>query len=148
MEKLTTDVMDAAGLDPSIAKAAIGHVLLFLRNEAPQGRIAEFIDKTPKAQEAIEAAAARGDGGVTVAIEGMTSFMGRGRADTNILAGRLANLGLDERQIMALVNRIVSRVETLLGPDDAARIRSLLPMLDERLGMAPEHEARPQPGMA
>jgi hypothetical protein len=148
MEKLTTDVMDAAGLDPSIAKAAIGHVLLFLRNEAPQGRIAEFIDKTPKAQEAIEAAAARGDGGVTVAIEGMTSFMGRGRADTNILAGRLANLGLDERQVMALVSRIVSRAETLLGPDDAARIRSLFPMLDERLGIAPEHEARPQPGMA
>ncbi|QGM45985.1 hypothetical protein [Methylocystis heyeri] len=148
MEKLTTDVMDATGLDPSIAKAAIGHVLLFLRNEAPQGRVAEFIDKTPKAQEAIEAAAAHGDGGVTVAIEGMTSFMGRGRADTNILAGRLANLGLDERQIMALVSRIVSRAEILLGPEDAARIKSLLPMLDERLGIAPAHEARPDPGMA
>ena len=66
MEKLTRDVTDVTGLEPSIAKAAIGHVLLFLRNEAPEGHIAEFIDKMPKAHEAVEAAAASGDGGVTV----------------------------------------------------------------------------------
>ena len=99
MELLTTNVMDATGLDPAIAKAAIGQVLLFLRGEAPLGHVAEFIDKMPGAHEAVEAAAAHGDGGVTAAIEGMTSFMGRGRADTNILAGRLVDLGLDETQI-------------------------------------------------
>jgi len=45
MELLTTNVMDATGLDPTIAKAAIGQVLLFLRSEAPLGHVAEFIDK-------------------------------------------------------------------------------------------------------
>jgi hypothetical protein len=149
MEKLTRDVTDVTGLDPSIAKAAIGHVLLFLRNEAPQGHVAEFIDKMPKAREAVEAAAARGDGGVTMAIEGMTSFMGRGRVDTNILAGRLANLGLDEGQIMALVSEIVDRAEDLLGAEGVERIRSLLPMLGERLGTtAPVKEAQPEPTVA
>ena len=132
MELLTTNVMDATGLDPAIAKAAIGQVLLFLRSEAPHGHVAELIDKMPGAHEAVEAAAAHGDGGVTVAIEGMTSFMGRGRADTNILAGRLMNLGLDETQIKGLVNQILARAEGAVGAEGAAKIRAILPALDER----------------
>jgi hypothetical protein len=149
MEKLTKDVMDTTGLEPSIAKAAIGYVLLFLRDEAPQGHIAEFIDKMPKAREAVEAASARGDGGVTVAIEGLTSLMGRGRFDTNILAGRLMNLGLDEKQIVGLIRETLSRAEDLLGADGVARIRQALPSLEERLaasahrsGEASQPEAR------
>jgi hypothetical protein len=133
MEKLTRDVTDVTGLEPAIAKAAIGHVLLFLRNEAPQGHVAEFIDKMPTAREAVEAAAASGDGGVTAVIEGMTSFMGRGRADTNILAGRLMNLGLTGKQIVSLVDEMLSRAETLVGPEGAAKIRAILPALGERV---------------
>lgn len=134
MEKLTTNVMDATGLEPAIAKAAIGHVLLFLRAEAPQGRVAEFIDNTPEAREAVEAALARSDGGVTAVIEGMTSFMGYGRADTNILAGNLLNLGLDEKQIKRLVTEMLSRAESLVGAEGAEKIRRILPSLDERFG--------------
>jgi len=133
METLTTNVMDVTGLEPSIAKAAIGHVLWFLRNEAPQGHVAELIDKMPAACEAVEAAAAHGDGGVTVAIEGLTSFMGRGRADTNILVGRLLNLGLREDQIRPLVEEILRRAESFVGAEGAAQIRGLLPAIDERL---------------
>jgi hypothetical protein len=132
MELLTTNVMDATGLDSAIAKAASGQVLLFLRSEAPLGHVAEFIDKMPGAHEAVEAAAAHGDGGVTAAIEGMTSFMGWGRADTNILAGRLMNLGLDETQIKGLVNQILARAEGAVGAEGAAKIRAILPALDER----------------
>jgi hypothetical protein len=132
MELLTTNVMDATGLDSAIAKAASGQVLLFLRSEAPLGHVAEFIDKMPGAHEAVEAAAAHGDGGVTAAIEGMTSFMGRGRADTNILAGRLVDLGLDETQIKGLVTQILGRAEAAVGAEGAAKMRAILPALDER----------------
>ncbi len=145
MEKLTRDVMDTTGLDPSIARAAIGYVLLFLRNEAPQGHVAEFIEKMPRAHQAIEAALARGDGGVTVAIEGMTSFMGRGRADTNILAGRLMNLGLDQKQIIGLANEILLRAEALVGVEGAARIREVMPSLAERFGEALAPVVEPTP---
>jgi hypothetical protein len=62
----------------------------------------------------------------------MTSFMGRGRADTNILAGRLMNLGLDETQIKGLVNQILARAEGAVGAEGAAKIRAILPALDER----------------
>jgi hypothetical protein len=62
----------------------------------------------------------------------MTSFMGRGRADTNILAGRLLNLGLDETQIKGLVTQILGRAEAAVGTEGAAKIRAILPALDER----------------
>jgi uncharacterized protein YjbJ (UPF0337 family) len=136
MEVLTEDVINATGLESSVAKAAVGHVLLFFRDEAPQGHIAEFIDKNPLAREAVQAAAATGDGGVTAAIEGLTSFMGHGRADVNSLAGKLENLGLSEEQIGRLVDQIMSRAGTLIGPEGAARIREILPALAERSGHA------------
>jgi len=134
METLTSDILEATGLDPAIATAAIGHVLLFLKDEAPESRVADFIDSTPKAREAVDAAVASGDAGVTQVIEGMTSFIGRGRADTNILVGKLQNLGLDAKQIKDLIVRVVSHADSLLGAEDAARIRGILPAIDERLG--------------
>jgi hypothetical protein len=132
MDALRQSVIDATGLEPAIAKAAIGHVLLFLRDEAPEGHVAEFIDKSPQAHEAVQAAAATFDGGVTAAIEGLTSFMGHGRADVNILAGKLENLGLSENQIISVTSEIMAHAETLIGPDGAARIRQILPALAER----------------
>ena len=50
-------------------------VTVFLRDEVPEGHVAEFIDKMPQAHEAVQAAAAMGDGGVTQAIEALTSLL-------------------------------------------------------------------------
>jgi len=57
----------------------------------------------------VAAAAATGDGGVAQAIEGLTSFMGHGRAGLNRLAGKLANLGLDEAQMERLVEATLNK---------------------------------------
>jgi hypothetical protein len=137
MEELSRRVVEATTLEPSIAKAAIGHVLLFLRDKVPEGHVAEFIDKMPGAREAVAAAQATGDGGVTQAIEGMTSFMGHGRADLNILVGKLANLGLTEAQSQRLLEETLARAKALIGEEGVARIRALLPALAERSGATP-----------
>ncbi len=133
MDEVYEKVIEATGLDAATAKAAIGHVLLFLRDEAPEGHVAEFIDKNRLAREAARAAAAGGDAGVTAAIEGLTSLMGHGRADVNALAGKLVNLGLSEGQIIALATEIVNKAETLIGADGAAKLREALPALAQRL---------------
>lgn len=138
MEVMTTGVATATGLDPAVAKAAIGHVLLFLRDQAPESRMAEFIGKMQFAAEAVEAAAATRDGGLTAAIEGMTSFMGYGRADLNILYGKLTNLGLDEAQIRRLLNEVLARAESLIGKDGVSKIMQIIPALAERVGHAEE----------
>ncbi len=132
MEELSRRVVDSTSLEPSIAKAAIGHVLLFLRDEVPSGHIDELIDKMQGAREAVAAAQATGDGGVTQAIEGLTSFMGHGRADLNILVGKLANLGLTEAQSARLIEEVAARAKSLIGEEGVAKIRAILPALAER----------------
>jgi hypothetical protein len=123
-------------------------VLMFLRDEVPEGRVAEFIDKMPGARAAVAAAQARGDDGVTQVIEGLTSFMGHGRADLNILIGKLANLGVTETQARQLLDETLTRAEVLIGPEGAAKIRAMLPQMAMRSGVVPPQpeppEARPR----
>lgn len=141
MEELSRRVVEATSLEPSIAKAAIGHVLRFLRDEVPEGHVAEFIDKMPGAREAVAAAGATGDGGVTQVIEGLTSFMGHGRADLNILVGKLANLGLTPAQSERLIEETLHRAESLIGEEGVSKIRAMLPALAERSGAARKPDA-------
>ncbi|MGE5388120.1 MAG: hypothetical protein ACM3NE_04445 [Hyphomicrobiales bacterium] len=143
MEQLTDRVVQKTSLEPSIAKAAIGMVLMFLRDEVPEGRVAEFIDKMPGARAAVAAAQARGDGGVTQAIEGLTSFMGHGRADLNILIGKLANLGVTETQARQLLDETLTRAEVLIGPEGAAKIRAIIPEMAMRSGVTPPPQPEP-----
>jgi hypothetical protein len=132
MEELTTNVIAETKLDPTIAKAAIGLVLRFLRDEDKTGNMSVMIAKMPRAQEALDTAQYTSDAGVTQVIEGMTSFIGHGRADLNILAGQLEKLGISEAQTDALVREVVKRAENILGADGAAKIMSILPALRER----------------
>lgn len=135
MEELTTNVIADTKLDPRIAKAALGLVLGFLRDKDKTGNMEIMIAKMPRAQELIEASQFVGDGGVTQAIEGMTSFIGHGRADVNILAGQLEKLGISEAQTDALVRQILNRAENIIGADGAEKIRNMLPALRERTDM-------------
>ena len=68
MKDLIKRVCEATGLDESAALPAIGHVLQFMRDHAPESNVAELVDKIPDAQQAIKAAAATSDAGVTAAI--------------------------------------------------------------------------------
>lgn len=140
MEELTSNVTAATKLEPTVATAAIGHVLLFLRDKDASGHVAEMIEKMPRAHEAVAAAASTGDGGVTQVIEAMTSFMGHGRVDLNILAGKLENLGVSEAQTYALLKEVLARAETLIGPEATGKIRAILPELAER--SSPRSELR------
>ncbi len=127
MQSFTDSLIAATGLDASIAKAAIGHVLLFLRDATPQGRVAEFVASTPQAEEAVAAAEATEDRNLTQVIEGLTRYTGYGRADVNILVGRLLRLGLDETQIRKLLDETLSRAEHLMGAEGVREIREILP---------------------
>ncbi len=138
METLIRDVANATGLDERVAKTAVGHV----PGPAPRKQHRAFIDKNPAAHEAAQAAAATGDGGVTMVIEGLTSLRGQGRFDLNGLAGNLENLGLTAPQITRLVQQVMTRADALVGSAGAAKIREILPALAERLGPAAEAPAR------
>ena len=132
MEELTTNVIADTKLDPTIAKAALGLVLGFLRDKDTTGNMEVMIAKMPRAQEVIEASQFVGDGGVTQVIEGMSSFIGHGRADLNILAGQLEKLGVSEAQTDALVRQVLKRAEMSSARRAPRRLKSILPALRER----------------
>ncbi len=112
MHTLTVNVIWATALRREIARAAIGHVLLFLRKELPEAHIVEFIDQMPQALSAVDKAAGAGNGD--------------GRSKEAILREKLENLGLNETQIIALLKEVIARAKTLLGSEDAAKITQVL----------------------
>jgi len=126
MQDFTNNLIAATGLDTVTAKAAIGEVLLFLRDKAPKGRVAGFIASAPQAQEAVAAAESTGDRRLAQVIEGLTRFTGYGRADVNVLIGELIGLGLDEKQIRRLFDQTLSRAEELLGAAGVREVREML----------------------
>ncbi len=129
MDTLTKNVASATGLKADAARAAIIHVLLFLRDEMPEGHFGEFIDKIRQAREAVDAAAAAGLSRAPAALEGLASVMGHGGPDVSVLAGNLMSLGLDPSQVVGLMNEIISRAEEAIGATDAMKIKQMLPQL-------------------
>ncbi len=131
MHTLTVNVIWATGLRREIARAAIGHVLLFLRRELPEAHIVGFIERMPLALAAVDKAAASGNGD--------------GRSKEDILREKLENLGLNETQIIALIKEIVARAKTILGADDAGKIQQVLSGLRPKLSAQSAQTTGPFP---
>ncbi len=96
MHSLTVNVIYATGLKREIARAAIAHVLLFLRDRLPETHFAEFTEKMREAQSVNEAAATA-ENGAREAIEGIVHCPEKCGAD--ILVAKLSELGLNDRAV-------------------------------------------------
>ena len=140
MKELITRVCEATGLAEAAALPAIGHVLQFMRDHAPASNVAELVDKIPDAKQAIAAAAATSDAGVTAAIGAVKGLFGFGHMDMNILGGKLGNLGLSKKQTRALLKEVFAYAESLIGKDGVATITDAMPHLS---GFMASAEARP-----
>lgn len=129
MKELITRVCQATGLAETDALPAIGHVLQFMRDHAPASNVADLVEKIPEAKQAIAAAAATSDAGVTAAIGAVKGLFGFGHMDMNILGGKLGNLGLSEKQTRALLKEVFAYAELLVGKDGVAKITGAMPYL-------------------
>ena len=144
MRELIERVSEKTGIDQGTAKTAIGHVLIFMRDYAPGSKVAELIDKTPLAHEAVESVASTWDGGVTAAIGGMTDLMGFGHAGFNNLGDKLKNLGLDQAQLETLLKEVFGRADELVGQEGVSEMTTALPYLAGLIGRGgAEQRARP-----
>jgi hypothetical protein len=141
MKELIKRVAAATGVDEGTAKTAIGCVLLFLRDEAPESQLNELIYETPTAHEAVAAAGAISDGGVTAAIGALGSLVGQGRMDINTLYGKLHNLGLDEDRSTIVLSEVLAHAETLVGKEGLEKLMRDIPSLCQRAGLSPSGEA-------
>jgi hypothetical protein len=129
MDELIARVSAALGVDANIAKVAIGHVLIFLQKELPNGPVAELIAKLPNVQEVVDAAAASdqggGVGGMLGGLMGAGGLMG--------LAGKLNAVGLDMGQMQTLAKEILNYAEGVIGKENVQKIAGGVPGLSQFL---------------
>jgi hypothetical protein len=141
MKELLRRVCEATGLDESAALPAIGHVLQFVRDHAPASSVAQLINQIPDANQAIMAAASTSDAGVTAAIGALKGLFGFGQPKMNILTGKLANLGLSEKQVRALLEEVFAYADSVIGKEGMAKMSAAMPYLSGFMGKPAGTEA-------
>ncbi len=130
MEDLIKRICGALGVDESVAKASIGHVLAFLQKEFPEGPVAELINKMPEAQQMIDAAAASPSEGLGASVlGGLGELIGGAKGDIMGLVGKLSGVGLDMNQMQKLSHEFFAYAENLIGKENVDKIIEAIPAL-------------------
>ena len=126
MQELIARVSAGAGVEPEVAEKAIGAILAFLRKEGPKADIDELFANVPGAEAASAAAAQAGAG----MLGGLMGMMGGGLMG---LAGRLAGLGLDMKQMQAIGHELFAYVREKVGDARVREVAAAIPGLSQFL---------------
>ena len=131
MENLISKIGESIGVDETVAKAAVGHVLAFLQKEFPDGPVSELIAKLPGSEEAIAAAASAPAEGLGAALGGLGGLLGGATATGDImgLVGNLGSIGLGMGQMQKLAHEIFAHAEELIGKENVDKIIEAIPAL-------------------
>jgi hypothetical protein len=125
MEDLIARIAASAGIEPDVARQAVGAILAFLRKEGPKAEIDELFAALPGAAE--EAAAPENAGG---SLSGLMSKMGGGLMG---LVTRLSGLGLSMGQMYTIGHELFAYVRDLTGDERLERVASAIPGLSQFL---------------
>jgi hypothetical protein len=124
MEDLIDRIAADAGVEPGIAKKAVGMILLFLRKEGPKDEIHALFAAVPGAAEAADAAAnENGAGAITGAMGG--GLMG--------LASQLTGLGLGMGEMQIFGREVFAYMREKAGDELVGEIVSAIPGLGQFL---------------
>ena len=124
MEQFIDRVAADAGVEPAIAKKAVGLILLFLRKEGPKDEIDTLFAAVPGAAEAADEAADENDAGA------FTGAMGGGLMG---LAGQLTGLGLGMGEMQTFGREVFAYVREKAGDEVVGDIVSAIPGLRQFL---------------
>jgi hypothetical protein len=120
MEELIGRICAEAGIDPHVAKKAVGMILGFLQKEGPQAEVGALLAAIPGAAEAAEAAAGQeistAAGGLLGAIGGL---MG--------LAGQLTSLGLGMGQMQTIGRQLFAYAREKAGDEAVGQVAAAIP---------------------
>ncbi len=115
MEEWLGHVARNVGVDKEIVRLAVGHVFGFLQQRHPDGPADELISKFPGAQEAIAAAAAAPQKGISGVIGKIGGTVGGSKGDLVALTARLASMGFSAEQLQKLAHDIFGQAELVIG---------------------------------
>ncbi len=129
MDDFIRKLGESIGVDETVAKSAVGHVLAFLQKEFPEGPVAELIAKLPGSQEAIAAAATTRAEGLGGALGGLGGLLGGATGDIMGLVGNLGGIGLGMGQMQKLAHEFFAHAEEVIGKENVDKIIEAIPAL-------------------
>ncbi len=120
MDELLAKIAAEAGLEPSAAKVAVGHILTYLKAESDDPAVGKMIAETPGASDAIATTGGDDGGGFLGAAIG-GGIMG--------LGSKLMGLGLDMGQIQIVARELAAFAKAHSDPETVDRALASVPGL-------------------
>ena len=117
MDMLIARITQATGLDPALAKTAVGLILQFLVKEGPEAEVTRLLDAMPGAQQAVAEAG-----------DGKAGSMGGGIMG---LGGTLMASGISMGQMQALGRELFAYDRASAGEDVMGAIVGGVPGLSQ-----------------
>lgn len=127
MEELIARLTASAGIDPEVARKAVGMIFAFLRKEGPGAEVDALFAEVPGAAEAAAAAAEEHGGGL---LGGVLGAMGGGLMG---LAGRLTGLGLSMTEMQAIGKEVFAFAREKAGDERVGQVAAAIPGLAQFL---------------
>jgi hypothetical protein len=119
MDDLIARISASAGIEPEVARKAVGLVFAFLRKEGPAPDVEALFAALPGAAEAAAAADSGGGGGLFGGLMG--------------LAGRLGSLGLGMGEMQAVGKEVFAYVREKAGDERIGQVAAAIPGLSQFL---------------
>lgn len=126
MEELIGRIVANVGVEPELAKTAIGLILGFLQKEGPQDKIESLMGALPGAAELVSQTHS-GGGGLMGAIGGMMGGGGGAMA----LMGQLTGAGLGMGDIQGVAKEVVGYAKEKAGDDLVEDVVGSIPGLGQ-----------------
>ena len=123
MDELIARVTAAAGIDPEMARKAVGIIFAFMKKEGPAAEVQQVMDKVPGA-EALAAEHGGGGGGL------LGGLMGGG-GGLMALAGKLTGAGLGMGEMQAVGKQVFAYAREKAGEDTVGEIAGAIPGLGQ-----------------
>jgi hypothetical protein len=113
MDELIAQIAQNTGVDPALARQAVGIILKFLLEDGPQEKVQTLIDAIPDASEAVANAPEIGRGGVMGVFNTLTS----------------AGLGMSD--IQGVTQEFISLAKSKAGANTVNEIVGSIPGLNQ-----------------
>ncbi len=124
MEDLIARIAAETGIEPDIAKKAVGMILGFLQKEGPKAEIEALLATIPgAAQAAAEGASGGASGGLLGALGG--GLMG--------LASQLTGLGIGMGQMQTIGRQVLAYAREKAGDEAVGQVVAAIPGLSQFL---------------
>lgn len=124
MDELIERVSTAAGIEPEVARKALGIILSFLQKEGPAEDVGKVVDAFPGARDATATAAAEESGSGLLG-----GLFGGGGGGLMAVAGQLGGIGLGMGEMQTVGHELFAAARERVGEDTVGRIVGAIPAL-------------------